>query len=305
MFEDGGEPRYSNTFTGIDASKAFRPEVGFPERKAPGPILGVVSDDGETSEWKVRVDEQWRVPVMISNARDYSKAGFKKFVWLPVQQQWAHKDFGSQFMPRIGTRVIIDFLYGNPDLPIITGTIHSPSQPYPFNPKSGITMGSECPKADWTQSGWRSLSTAGIAQEFFFDDKEGEEQIVLHTDRDYRREVQNDDWENIHNNQTLVVDKDRARTVTGKETVDVNETRTVTVQQKNLLESKQEIQLKVGNSTITMNMQGIEIKAPMITIKADAKLDMSGGAMANLKAPMTEVSGDAMLTLKGGVVMIN
>ncbi len=70
-------------------------------------------------------------------------------------------------------------------------------------------------------------------------------------------------------------------------------------------ESKKEIEIKVGPSSITLIMDGIEIKAPKITIKADAQLDMSGGATASLKAPKTDVNADAMLTLKGGIVMIN
>jgi type VI secretion system secreted protein VgrG len=295
MFEGAGTARYSNSFTAIDANKTWRPRVDTPARQAPGPMLGVIELDGAAAG-EIKVDKEWRVPVAIANARDYSKAGFAKQVWIPVQQQWAHSTHGAQFFPRIGTRVIIDFLYGNPDLPFITGTVYTPSQAYPFDPASKVT-----------QTGWRSVTekNGSIVQEFFFEDKQGKEEIKLYTGRDYRREVDQDDWGTVKRDQTLEVQRDRKRTVTGKETVDVKSTRTVTVTDKNLLESQSEIEIKVGGSTITLKPDGIEIKAMQITIKADVKLDMSGGAQAGLKAPMTDVSGDGMLTLKGGIVMIN
>jgi type VI secretion system secreted protein VgrG len=295
MFGDASSARYSNRFSAIDAAKTCRPRVDAPAPQAPGPILGVVELEAATAG-EIKVDKEWRVPVVISNARDYSKAGFTKHVWLPVQQQWAHSTHGAQFFPRIGTRVIIDFLYGNPDLPIITGTVYTPSQAYPFDPASKVT-----------QSGWRSVTekNGSIVQEFFFEDKKGAEEIKLYTGRDYRREVDQDDWGTVKRDQTLEVQRDRKRLVEGKETVDVHSTRTVTVTDKNTLESQAEIEIKVGGSSITLKPDGIEIKAMQITIKADVKLDMSGGATAALKAPKTDVNGDGMLTLKGGMVMIN
>lgn len=295
MFESAGTASYSNRFTAIDANKTYRPLIDAPPRVAPGPMLGTVAFDG-ASAGEIKVDEEWRVPVAIAHARGYEQVNFNKIVWLPVQQQWAHSTHGAQFFPRIGTRVIIDFLYGNPDLPIITGTVYTPSQAYPFNPRNQVT-----------QTGWRSVTekNGSIVQEFFFEDKSGAEEIKLYTGRDYRREIDQDDWGTVKRDQTLEVQRDRKRTVKGKETVDVTQTRTVTVTDKNLLESKAEIELRVGQSTIVMKPDSIEIKSPTITIKADIKLDMSGGATAALKAPKTDVTADAMLTLKGGMVMIN
>lgn len=294
---------YSNEFEAIDATRVFRPRVGDPVRVAPGPLLGMVAFDG-TAAGEAKIDKEWRIPVAISNARDYSAKGLPKFVWLPVQQQWAHSTHGAQFFPRIGTRVIIDFLYGNPDLPFVSGTVYTPSQPYPFDPTSKAT-----------QSGWRSVTdkNGSIVQEFRFEDKPGSEEVYLYTGRDYRRVIDQDDWGTVKRDQTLKVERDQSLTVTrdrtvkidGKQTTDIQKTRTVTIIDKSLVESKKEIQLKVGPSTITMTMQGIEIKSPTITIKAEATLDMSAGAKATLKAPITQVNADGVLTLKGGMVLIN
>jgi type VI secretion system secreted protein VgrG len=303
MLQGDEAGHYGNSFTAIDANKVYRPPLDPLERKAPGPLLGVIKAEG-TSAGEAKIDEQSRVPVEISNARDYSERGLPKFVWLPVQQQWAHSTHGAQFFPRVGTRVIIDFLYGNPDLPFISGTVFTPSQPYPFDPTSKAT-----------QSGWRSVTdkNGSIVQEFHFEDKPGSEEIYLYTGRDYRRQIDQDDFGTVKRDQTLAVERDQKLTVTrdrtvkidGKQQTDIAKTRTVTVIDKSSLESKTEIELKVGSSTITMTPQGIEIKALKITIKADITLDMSGGATAALKAPKTDVTADAMLTLKGGIVLIN
>ena len=304
MLPNAGPGSYSNFFEAIDSTKTWRPHIATHERLARGPVLGVIDDDGSTATGHIKVDDQFRVPVKISNARDYKKQGLPRFVWLAVQQQWAHGSHGAQFLPRIGTRVIVDFLYGNPDLPFIAGTIYTPSQHYPFDPRKTPT-----------QSGWRSITDGNgkIVQEFRFEDKPGKEEIYLYTGRDYRRIVDQDDWGTVKRDQTLAVERDQKLTVTrdrtvkidGKHTTDVKKTRTITVVDKNTLESKKEIEIIVGPCSIKLTMSGIQIKAPKIEISADAKLDMKAGGQATLKAPMTQVTGDATLILKGGVVLIN
>ena len=324
----GGMGTYSNSWTAIDATVAFSPRITTGRRRAYGPVLGVVKNkDGVEGE--VVVDGQSRVPVTFSQAveSDADKP-FDPFVWLPVAQQWASSTHGAQFFPRIGTRVMVDFLYGDPDLPFVAGTFYTPSAAYPFDPASNAT-----------QTGWRSKTNknGAIKQEFMFEDKPDGEEIYLYTGRNYRRlvdkdelgtikndrtiEVQHDHKETVHNDQTIVIDNDQTETVTHDQTITVSndrtlsvegvqdttikKTRTVTVTQKSLLESKQEIELKVGESSIKLTLQGIEIKAPMIKIKAETTLGMEAGIQAQLKSTMTQVNGDAMLVLKGGIVMIN
>lgn len=285
-------PEYSNTFTAIDATRAYRPQVGRPERLAPGPLLGVVDDEGATVG-DVKVDDFARVPVAISNARDYSPKGLKKYVWLPVKQQWAHGPegtFGSQFFPRIGTRVIIEFLYGNPDLPFISGTMFNESQKYPYNTERSDDD-EETRTTSWAQSGWRTatVKTGDIKQEFRFDDKAGAEEIYLYTGRDYRRFIDRNDY----------------GTIKGLQELEVRETRTLTVREKSLHESDEEIQLKVGTSTITITQTSIDISADKITIGANQTLDMSADGKATFSAPILDTTAYATLTLKGGIVKIN
>ena len=324
----GGGSSYANSWTAIDATLTFRPPVSATRRRAYGPVLGVIKN-ADGVEGEVVVDSQSRVPVTVTQAveNDADKP-FDAFVWLPVSQQWAHGTHGAQFFPRIGTRVMVDFLYGDPDLPFVAGTFYTPSAAYPFDPASNAT-----------QTGWRSKTNknGAIKQEFLFEDKPDAEEVYLYTGRNYRRmvdkdelgtikndrtievqndhketvkndqtiEVQNDQKETVKNDQTITVENNRALKVTGTQETTIQKTRTVKVTQKSLLESNQEIKLKVGPSSIKLTMQGIEIKSPTIKIDASATLDMKAGAQAQLKAAITQVNGDATLILKGGIVLIN
>ncbi len=309
----GGEPSYTNSFTAMDASKPFRPPVPHGRRRAAGPVLGVVAKKG-SAEGEAVVDDLNRIPVAVTHARDYSSATkpLPEIVWLPVQQAWASGTHGAQFFPRIGARVVIDFLYGDPDMPFVSGTLYTPSAKYPFDPQSKAT-----------QTGWRSVTNknGGVTQELMFEDKPGAEEVYMYTGRDYRRVVDNDETGTVKRDQILTVERDQTETikndqttkiennskidVTGTQQTTVQKTQTVKVTQKSLHESMQEVEIKVGTSSIKLTPTGIEIKALEITIKAEATLNVSAGAMAEYKAPMTQVKGDGMLVLKGGVVMIN
>jgi type VI secretion system secreted protein VgrG len=311
---------YSNAWTAIDAATAFSPAVPVGRRRAYGPVLGVVKNK-EGAEGEAVIDSQSRVPVTISQAveSDPDKP-FDPFIWLPVAQQWAHSTHGAQFFPRIGTRVIVDFLYGDPDLPIVVGTMYTPTQKYPFDPASNAT-----------QTGWKSVTdkNGGITQNLLFEDKPGAEEIQLYTGRDYRRLIDNDDWgtikhdqtlivehdqkEDINHDQTLTVKNDQAITVennrtvkvTGVEETTVQKTRTTTVAQKSLHESMQEIELKVGPSSIKLTMDKIVITSPQIEIKGTATVSVEAGAMLSTKGAIVQHSSDGPMTIKGVIVMIN
>lgn len=291
-----GEASYHNSFTGIDANLVFHPPAPSERRRAYGPVLGTVAKK-DAVEGEVVIDNQSRIPVEVSRVYEGDpNKPFGSVIWVPVQQAWSSSTHGAQFFPRIGTRVIIDFLYGDPDLPFVAGTMYTPSAQYPFDPASAAT-----------QTGWRSRTdkNGGITQEIRFEDKPGAEEIYIYSGRNYTRTIDKDENTQVKHDQTIKVTNDRTLNVTGVQSTTIKKTRTVTVTKKSMLESFEEIEFKVGPSTITMNKQGIEIKAPKITIKADATLDVSAGGQAHYDAPQTQVTADATLTLKGGMVLIN
>jgi type VI secretion system secreted protein VgrG len=138
----------------------------------------------------------------------------KSSSWIRVSQPWAGPSFGAQFLPRVGTEVIVSFLDGDPDRPIIIGAVFNGTHPYPF----GLPQES-------TKSGFRSLSTPGGdgANEFSFDDERGREVVTLkaqrnmevQVSRDQRVDVGGDAVLKVHGQLTENIDGTQTTTVTG------------------------------------------------------------------------------------------
>ena len=134
--------------------------------------------------------------------------------WIRVSQSWAGKNWGAMHIPRIGQEVIVSFLEGDPDRPIITGRVYNAEQTVPY----------DLP-ANATQSGIKSRSSKGGTpanfNEIRMEDKKGEEQLFIHAEKNQDIEVEND--------ETHWVGRDRAKTIDRDETVHVHRDRTETV----------------------------------------------------------------------------
>jgi type VI secretion system secreted protein VgrG len=141
--------------------------------------------------------------------------------WVRVASAWAGKHWGFQFTPRIGDEVIVEFLDGDPDRPIVTGRVYNNVNRPPY------------PNAKNTQSGIKTHSTPGGGPDNFnelrFDDKRGSEELYVRAERDHR----------------VLVKADRTLTVGGKDTTDVKLNRTTTVHEDDQL-------TVAGNNTATV-----------------------------------------------------
>jgi type VI secretion system secreted protein VgrG len=211
-------------------------------------------------------------------------------------------------IPRIGQEVVVVFEEGDPDQPIIVGSVYNAEQLPPY----------ELP-AKKTQSGMKSRSSLKGEAEHFnelrFEDKKDSEEIYLHAQKNFNQVVENSTTVKVgsptaeEGSQTTEVYKDRTESVkTGNEKLTVEKgNREITISLgndstkvsagKSNTEAMQSIELKVGGNSITIDQTGVTIKGMMVTIEGQATLDA--------KSPMTTVKGDGMLTLKGGVTMIN
>jgi type VI secretion system secreted protein VgrG len=247
-----------------------------------------------------------------------------------VSSHWAGHQWGAVHLPRIGQEVVVDFLEGDPDQPIITGSVYNADMMPPYTLPDNRT-----------QSGIKSRSTPKGAPENFnelrFEDKKGSEQIFLHAEKDMVVEVENDRNTTIGNNETKEVTKGN-ETITikkgnqsltiemGNQSVTLNQGNqsivlkmgdqstelnmgnvSTTLKMGNMTtklnlgksetEAMQSIELKVGQSSVKVDQMGVHIKGMMIDIQAQVQ--------AQLKAIMTQVQGEAMLIEKGGLTMIN
>jgi len=253
--------------------------------------------------------------------------------WARVSQSWAGKQWGAWFLPRIGQEVVVSFLEGDPDRPIVTGSVYNAEQTVPYTLPD-----------DQTKSTIKSNSSKGGGgfNEFRFEDKAGSEEVYLHAAKDHTIEVLNDQTITVKNNrsatiqekdETLIVDNGN-RTVKvnkGNETHEVKGTRDVTVTGKETHTNKADYDMKVsGNFTLKVDGD-IKIEASgQVSIKSgtsfknEAGTDMTnkagtsltnkagttmennaGVSLTNKGSASQTVDGGGMLTLKGGLVKIN
>jgi type VI secretion system secreted protein VgrG len=238
----------------------------------PGPQSAiVVGPEGE----EIHADDFGRVKVHFHWDR-YDKSNEKSTCWVRVSQPWAGKGWGGYFIPRIGQEVIVDFLNGDPDRPIIVGRMYNEDQPKPFD--------------SHTQSGFRTRSTpkgsAANCNEFRFDDKKGSEQVYLHAEKNQDISVENDETHTVGHDRTKTIDHDETNHIKHDrtETVDNNEKITIGVDRTE----------KVGNNeSITIGVNRTEKVGAneSITIGANRTVSVGGSETATVTAQRTHSVG--------------
>ena len=293
------EAYYQCDFSAIRSTQQFRPRRLTPVPFVQGPQTAtVVGKEGE----EIWTDKYGRIKVKFHWDRD-DKKNEASSCWMRVSYPVAGKSWGWVSLPRIGQEVVVSFLEGNPDRPLITGSVYNDTQMPPY------TL-----PANQTQSGIKSRSSKGghdaHFNEFRFEDKKGKEEVYVHAERQLTTVVEASESRSIGGGRTTTIDKkDETLTIkegNRKETLEKGND-TLTIQTGNYIvdidsgkatiTAAVSIELKVGSNSIKIEQSGITIKGVTVKIQADATLDA--------KSPMTTVNGDGMLTLKGGVIQIN
>jgi type VI secretion system secreted protein VgrG len=306
-FRSGGDEfHFQSSFSCIPAALPFRPARLTPRPFVQGTQSAVVV--GPSNE-EIFTDKYSRVKVQFHWDREGKNDGGSS-CWVRVGTSWAGKQWGAISIPRNGQEVIVAFQEGDPDQPIIVGSVFNAEMMPPYKLPDNKT-----------QSGIKTRSTLKGGPENFnelrFEDKKGSEDIYLHAEKDFHRFVEHDDDLKVGNDQTIEIKKNRTETVKeGNEKVTVEKgNRDVQIAMgndalmikmgnqttkldlgKSETEAMQSIELKVGQSSIKVDQMGVTIKGMMINVE--------GQVMTNIKGLMTQVSADAILTVKGGVTMI-
>jgi type VI secretion system secreted protein VgrG len=305
---------YANEFEAFPAGTAFRPP-----RRTPRPVIAgtqtavVVGRAGE----EIWTDDHGRVKVRFhwdhAKCKGEDRAEIKdedRSCWVRVAQAWAGKGWGAMVLPRVGQEVVVSFLEGDPDRPLVTGCVYNAANitPYALPEKR-------------TRSTFRSSSSPGdaVCSEISFEDSAGAEELYLLAGRDLTVDVANDHAATVHEgNDTLEVKKGK-RSVTvaeGDETLTVGKgTRTVTVKGD---------ETHVNGATFTHRTDGaytlkvtgnLVIEATgSITLTAGTSLTAKGGTALQATAGTTftakggvsaEVSSGGVSTVKGTLVKVN
>jgi len=201
------QSEYGNDLTCIPDTVHFRPPQIHPKPTMRGPQSAVVV--GPAGE-EIYIDELGRIKVQFHWDRE-GKNNETSSCFIRVMQPWAGSGWGTSFIPRIGMEVIINFLDGDPDRPLVTGSVYNGDNAIPFDSK--------------TQSGIRTRSskegTASNCNELRFDDLKGSEQVFVHAEKNMDTEVEN--------NETLKVDVDRTKNVGNNETYTIGKNRDKTI----------------------------------------------------------------------------
>lgn len=231
----GGGFSYDNTFTVIPAKTTFRPPFTAEKPTVKGIQTAiVVGSEGE----EIHTDEYGRVRVQFHWDRE-GKRDDRSSCWIRVGQAWGGLGRGGQFVPRVGDEVLVNFIDGDPDRPIIVGSVYN-SDNMPINDL----------KKSITQSGFRTKTHKGEGfHELRFDDAKGSEEIFLHSQKDWNIVVRNDKGQTIGGSSSTMV--------TGKSSETAKEI---------TLTAETSITFVCGENIIVMDASGITIKGITVHI---------------------------------------
>ncbi len=227
---DSAQP-YTNKFTAIPASIPYRPAISSEKPSVYGMHAAlVVAGEGDESH----MDKYGRACVQFMWDRT-REANHVDNTWVRVAQQWAGSGWGTYFWPRKGDEVLIAFMEGDPDQPVVVGSLYN-----------GVNMPKYDPAKQYTLAGilTRSSKDGGEANanELRFEDLKGKEQIFMNAERDYDLHVEHD-W------HTLVGNEQHAK-ITSNQFEEVDGDAHALVKGKQLHEVDGEAHLKVAGNQI-------------------------------------------------------
>ena len=232
---EGAGTSYRCSFVAMSSQQQFRPKRITPKPFVQGPQTAVVVGTAGDEIYK---DSYGRVKVQFHWDR-YGKRDENSSCWIRVAQMWAGKGWGSVSTPRIGHEVIVDFLEGDPDQPIIIGSVHNAEN---MPPHGGVVSGL---KSDTHKgAGYNELS---------MDDTAGTEKITIHGQYDMNSTIEHDQTSTIHNNRTDRIDIDDSESIGNNQTWDVGVNRDATIGSNETLTIGKNRTKKVGvNETVTV-----------------------------------------------------
>jgi type VI secretion system secreted protein VgrG len=327
----GGEGQvFGNNFQCIPAGLPFRPPQQTPKARMEGPQTAmVVGPSGQ----EIFTDKYGRVKVQFFWDRQ-GKKNADSSCWIRVGTLWGGKQWGSIVIPRIGQEVVVAFEDGDPDRPIIIGSVYNANTMPPYKLPDNAT-----------QTGIMSRSSPGGGSDDFnelrMEDKKDSEEIYFQAQKDFNRVVKNNDTLKVGSSsaddgsQTIEIYKNRTETVkTGDEKVTIEQgNRTITVEQGNdtheIKQGDRAVQIDMGNDTLTIKMgnqttqismgsssteamQSIELTVGQSSIKLDPTgvtiqgmmISIQGQVQTQVQGVMTQISGSAMTQISGGITMI-
>lgn len=292
------ESTYTNFFTCIPHKVPFRPPQVTPKPIIQGVQTAVVVGKAGEEIW---TDNYGRVKVQFHWDRE-GKYDENSSCWTRVSQNWAGKQWGAMFLPRIGQEVIVEFLEGDPDRPIITGRVYNAEQmpPYPL-------------PGEQTKSTIKSNSSkgGGGSNELRFEDKKGGEEIYLHGQKDWNIVIENDKSQSVGHDESLTVGNNRTKKVGVDQSEDIGSNKSIHVGanhtetidgNKTLSVTGNHTESIGGNETITVSTASAHTiaLARALTIGAGYQVTVGGAMNESVGGAKAEEIGAVKAVIVGG-----
>lgn len=325
---DNEKPFCRNSFTAIPKTRVARGNLVAQKPIVRGPLTAVVV--GPKGE-EIHTDKFGRIRIQFHWDRA-GKSNETSSCFVRVAQSLAGSGWGSVFIPRIGMEVVVQFLDGDPDQPLVTGTVYNGDNMPPWSLPDNMT-----------KSGLLTRSSKGgqtaNANELSFEDKKGSELIRFHAEKDFIREVENDDTLDVGHDQTRTIKNHRSTTITegndtytlkkgkltekietgnrettiakGDDTLTISAgNRTVTLDVGNdsltLTQGDREVKLSAGNQTTTASVGKITLNATGgITLKCgNNKIEVSPSGIT-ISGVQVAIKGDAKAEVKAPILNLS
>jgi type VI secretion system secreted protein VgrG len=272
---------YANSFAAIPAETQFRPERTAVRPKISGTFNAKV--DAASSGQYAEIDDQGRYKVILPLDRSGRGSG-KASAWCRMMQPYAGADYGMHFPLHKGTEVLLTFIDGDPDRPIIAGSVPNPE------------TGSPVKGPNQTQSMIRS----GGKNQLHFEDQQGSEQIYLFGTKDWEIKITNDKNQTVGNNETLSVSTNRDKTVGSNQSEKIGSNKTIAVGSNHTETIGSNMSLTVGgNQTEMTTINSAE------TVGVAKELSIGGAYQVSVGAAMNETVAGAKAEEIGAVRSIN
>ena len=275
----GAGANYSNTFLAIPSTVTYRPlktiEKPYVRGLQTATVVGRKGEEIHTDEWG-RVAVQFHWDRLGKNDENSS-------CWIRVGQMWGGVGWGAQFIPRVGDEVLVDFMEGDPDWPIIVGSVYNEANQPIYDLKNNKT-----------QSGIKSRSYPDGPgfNELRFEDKKGEEHVYLQGEKDWNILIKNDKGQSVGHDETLSVANNR--------------TQTVGANQRETIGANQEIRVGANHTeTIGANMSLSVGGAKTETVGSSTSLSIGGTKSETVTINSAETIGAAKELTIGGLYQVS
>jgi type VI secretion system secreted protein VgrG len=271
--------------------QAFRPFIPSTQTAK---VVGPSGDEIHTDEYgRVKVKFPWDAV----GAEDENAS-----CWIRVAQGWAGSGWGFVFIPRIGMEVVVSFIDGNPDHPLITGCVYNGENSVPYSLPDNQTKSTVKSRAS---------DTDGNFNEIRFDDKADEEEIYVHAQKDMNVMIENDQSVTIGNDQTVEITNDSSWKIENdyNEIVTNNRTRKVSEGNESITIEKGARSLKVGGDEDRTNegkfTQTVK-KDYSLTVEGNLTIEVTGSLKIKAKDFKVEVgaAGSGIALESGGNISL-